>query len=115
MVAVAAKVKECPECGLPNPEDEKQCRKCGHDFTKSSLKIGSIIGMLFMVILAAGLAYLLWYLVLDSSNTAKTSKKNTPSQVVNSAPPPALPAASIPGKGSRSFPETGKTVNGMFL
>jgi predicted nucleic acid-binding Zn ribbon protein len=114
MVAVASKVKECPECGLPNPEDQKQCSKCGHDFTKSSLKLGPIVGGLFMVVAVAGLAVALWYLVSSSGNTTGVITNGSP-RVVKNLPPPALPVASIPGKGSRSFPETGKTVNGIFL
>ncbi|MFL5734227.1 MAG: hypothetical protein ACJ78Q_13645, partial [Chloroflexia bacterium] len=48
--------------------------------------------------------------------TACSSPKSTPTSVPGTpGPQPTLPPATLPGVGSRTFPETGKTVSGLFL
>src|SRR5207247_7402689 len=39
----------------------------------------------------------------------------TPSPTRTPAAQPTLPPSTLPGSGSRTFPETGKTVTGLFL
>jgi hypothetical protein len=117
MLDVAAPtMKECPECGLPTAADEKQCRKCGHDFTKRSFNFGAIIGGLFLVIAFIGMGFLLLNLLgQPNSIIGGNSNGKSAGPVAQNVAPAALPPATIPGKGSRTFPETGKTVNGIFL
>jgi hypothetical protein len=50
---------------------------------------------------------------LVRSNAAATSTPQTPEPGATAMPPTAAPT--IPGTGSRAFPETGKSVNGIFL
>jgi pimeloyl-ACP methyl ester carboxylesterase len=63
----------------------------------------------------AGLFVVAGYLLGANQPSFSTIAATTRLTIEGTPTPGSLPAPSIPGNGSRTFPETGKTVRGLFL